>query len=61
MVTISNINPDEKLLCEIRIPSGIDREKIINPFRILGFDVRQIGGLSNGDIIYEVVSKPTMR
>lgn len=57
MVTINDVNPEEKLLCEIRIPRGIDREKIINPFRILGFNVRMIGGLSNGDNIYEVTSK----
>ena len=61
MVVINDINLDEELLCEIRIPRGIDREKIINPFRILGFDVRMIGGLSNGDNIYEVTSKPTVR
>lgn len=61
MVTINDVNLDEELLCEIRIPRGIDREKIINPFRILGFDVRMIGGLSNGDNIYEVTSKPTVR
>ena len=36
MVTINDVNLDEELLCEIRIPRGIDREKIINPFRILG-------------------------
>lgn len=57
MVTINDVNLDEELLCEIRIPRGIDREKITNPFRILGFDVRMIGGLSNGDNIYEVTSK----
>ena len=61
MVIINDINLDEELLCEIRIPRGIDGEKIINPFRILGFDVRMIGGLSNGDNIYEVTSKPTVR
>lgn len=61
MVEINNINLNEELMCEIRIPRGIERDKITNPFRILGFDVRQIGSLSNGDIIYEVVSKPTVR
>lgn len=61
MVTINNVSLDEELLCEIRIPRGIDREKITNPFRILGFDVRMIGGFSNGDNIYEVTSKPTVR
>jgi hypothetical protein len=61
MVIINDVNLDEELLCEIRIPRGIDRETIINPFRILGFDVRMIGGLSNGDNIYEVTSKPTVR
>lgn len=61
MVTINDVNLDEELLCEIRIPRGIDREKITNPFRILGFDVKMIGGLSNGDNIYEVTSKPMVR
>ena len=61
MVTINDVSLDEELLCEIRIPRGIDREKITNPFRILGFDVKQIGSLSNGDNIYEVTSKPTVR
>lgn len=61
MVEINDINLNEELMCEIRIPRGIERDKITNPFRILGFDVRQIGGLSNGDIIYEVVNKPTVR
>lgn len=36
MVTVDDVNPDEELLCEIRIFRGIDREKITNPFRILG-------------------------
>ena len=61
MVTINDVNLNEELLCEVRIPRGIDREKITNPFRILGFDVKMIGGLSNGDNIYEVTSKPTVR
>jgi len=61
MVIIEDVNLDEELLCEIRIPRGIDREKITDPFRILGFNVRMIGGLSNGDNIYEVTSKPTVR
>lgn len=52
---------NEELICEIRIPAGIDKEKITNPFRILGFDVRQIGNFSNGVCIYEVVSKPTIK
>ena len=61
MVEINDVNLNEELMCEIRIPRGVNRETITNPFRILGFDVRQIGGLSNGDIIFEVVSKPTVR
>ena len=63
MVTTNNVSLslDEELLCEIRIPREIDREKITNPFKILGFDVKMIGGLSNGDAIYEVTSKPTVR
>ena len=51
-----DVNFNEELMCEIRIPRGIDKEKITNPFRILGFNVRKIGGLSNGDKIYEVTS-----
>lgn len=61
MVEINDVNLNEELMCEIRIPRGVNRETITNPFRILGFDVRQIGGLSNGDNIYEVISKPTVR
>lgn len=57
MVKINDVSLNEELMCEIRIPRGIDREKITNPFRILGFDVRMIGGLSNGDNIYEVTNK----
>lgn len=52
---------NEKLICEIRIPKEVDANTVTNPFRILGFDVKQIGGLSNGDSIYEVTSKPTVR
>ncbi len=61
MVEINDVNFNEELMCEIRIPRGIDKEKITNPFRILGFDVRRIGELTGGDSIYEVVDKPTVR
>lgn len=63
MITSDNIKTiiHEDLACEIRIPSGVDVEKITNPFRILGFEVRKIGSLADGSSIYEVVSKPTVR
>ena len=61
MVEINDVNLNEELMCEIRIPREVNRETITNPFRILGFAVRQIGCFSNGDIIYEVFSKTTVR
>lgn len=61
MVEINDVNLNEEFMCEIRIPRGVNIETITNPFRILGFDVRKIGGLTGGDSIYEVVDKPKVR
>jgi len=52
---------DQKLMCEIRIPSGVNSETITNPFRILGFDVKEIGVLADNSRIYEVIDKPRVR
>lgn len=52
---------NESLVCEIRIPAGIKTDTVINPFRILGFEVRKVGSLVDRTSIFEVTSEPKTR
>ena len=52
---------NEKLICEIRVPREVDANIVTNPFRILGYNVRKIGDVTEGYSIYEVTAKPVMR
>lgn len=52
---------NEELVCEIRIPAGINTDTIMNPFRILGYEVRKVCNLVNGTSIFEVTAKPKTR
>jgi len=49
---------EPKFMCEIRIPPWTNSEIVINPFKILGFDVKEIGILADNSRIYEVINKP---
>ena len=52
---------NEILVCEIRIPAGIKTDTVINPFRILGFTVREVAALVDGTSIFEITSRPKTR